>query len=458
MSNYVLVIGSAHLDILADYGVETKDNIDKIGNLKIALGGSAYNIAINLGSHQVKTAIFTSLKTGSLSGKLIKESLEEKKIITDYIEFDDFISESGFVAHRLSGKLESAVSATTIDQIILNDGKLNQAISKANVVIADCNLSPFQIESIIAKTKLHSKSLFICSVSESKVKRAIDIKTQYKFNYTLFCLNSLEAKKNFDWYDITDSENVKSLCNFYSSENVIITNGKLGYSVFSIEGKRRDFQAPNVPVVKSELGAGDALLAALAAHYSQKNTFVWESCAEIISRFVQPVLSVEEGTPGASKAPELVRFIETKNFSHTIFGDLKKLQDPFDVFFLIPFNKQSLSIFETHITPVFQSFNLSCGTAKDIFTTRAIMDDIWAGINAASIVIADCTGRNPNVFYEIGIAHTLGKITILLTENPDDVPFDLKFIRFIKYEYSPDGMVELQKTLRRTIELIMKDL
>jgi hypothetical protein len=45
------------------------------------------------------------------------------------------------------------------------------------------------------------------------------------------------------------------------------------------------------------------------------------------------------------------------------------------------------------------------------------------------VVICDCTGRNPNVFYEIGIAHTLGREVILITQNPEDIPFDLRHLR-----------------------------
>jgi len=48
-------------------------------------------------------------------------------------------------------------------------------------------------------------------------------------------------------------------------------------------------------------------------------------------------------------------------------------------------------------------------------------------------VIADMTGRNPNVFYEVGYAHALGKTTILLTNNSDDIPFDLKHYPHIIY-------------------------
>ena len=54
-------------------------------------------------------------------------------------------------------------------------------------------------------------------------------------------------------------------------------------------------------------------------------------------------------------------------------------------------------------------------------------------------MIADCTGRNPNVFYEIGIAHTLGRDVILITQNEADVPFDLRHLRYVQYLNNGEG-------------------
>jgi nucleoside 2-deoxyribosyltransferase len=62
------------------------------------------------------------------------------------------------------------------------------------------------------------------------------------------------------------------------------------------------------------------------------------------------------------------------------------------------------------------------------------MDQIWAGINSAKVLVAELTTRNPNVFYELGLAHALEKPVVLISSNSDDVPFDLKHIRVIYYD------------------------
>jgi hypothetical protein len=79
------------------------------------------------------------------------------------------------------------------------------------------------------------------------------------------------------------------------------------------------------------------------------------------------------------------------------------------------------------------------------------MDEVWAGIYSSRLVIVECTGRNANVFYELGIAHTLGKSYIMIAQSIDDVPFDLRHLRTIVYQNTPDGLQALQGELKEAI-------
>ncbi|MCP3402723.1 nucleoside 2-deoxyribosyltransferase [Bradyrhizobium sp. CCGB20] len=72
----------------------------------------------------------------------------------------------------------------------------------------------------------------------------------------------------------------------------------------------------------------------------------------------------------------------------------------------------------------------------DIFGTGKIIDQIWSGINAAKVLVAELTTKNPNVFYELGLAHALNKPVVLVSSNEEDVPFDLRHIRVIYYDVS----------------------
>ena len=70
----------------------------------------------------------------------------------------------------------------------------------------------------------------------------------------------------------------------------------------------------------------------------------------------------------------------------------------------------------------------------EIFATGKIIDQIWRGINAAKVLVAELSTRNPNVFYELGLAHALHKPVVLVSSNEPDVPFDLQHIRVIYYD------------------------
>jgi len=70
----------------------------------------------------------------------------------------------------------------------------------------------------------------------------------------------------------------------------------------------------------------------------------------------------------------------------------------------------------------------------DIFGTGKIMDQVWEGINTAKVLVAELTSRNPNVFYELGLAHALNKPVVLVSSREEDVPFDLHHIRVIYYD------------------------
>jgi hypothetical protein len=84
------------------------------------------------------------------------------------------------------------------------------------------------------------------------------------------------------------------------------------------------------------------------------------------------------------------------------------------------------------------------------------MADVWTAVYRSRVVIADCTKRNPNVFYEIGMAHTVGKPVMLITLDEADVPFDLRHLRYIKYAYTPPGMDAFEDALERTLQDVLK--
>lgn len=125
-------------------------------------------------------------------------------------------------------------------------------------------------------------------------------------------------------------------------------------------------------------------------------------------------------------------------------------------FVLMPFSKDMDEVYEDHIKAIVENEGFSCIRADEIVGTNAIIKDIWERINRARFLIADLTARNPNVFYEVGLAHAIGKEVILMTQNINDVPFDLRQLRCIVYSWNPRGAKELEKRLVSTIKGIMR--
>jgi hypothetical protein len=97
---------------------------------------------------------------------------------------------------------------------------------------------------------------------------------------------------------------------------------------------------------------------------------------------------------------------------------------------------------------------MRCDRADDIWNHQTVMEDVAALIDRSSIVVCDCTGRNANVFYEIGLAHAWGKEVILITQNPADVPFDLAHLRRLHYHPNNEGLATLEAELLARIRTL----
>lgn len=111
------------------------------------------------------------------------------------------------------------------------------------------------------------------------------------------------------------------------------------------------------------------------------------------------------------------------------------------------------------IGPVLKEFNLGVHRADRDPTPGQITPQILKSLIGAPIVIADLTGRNPNVYYELAIAHSFAKPTVILCDKPSSLAFDTKDERVIPLGDSPRlGVVEAEeakKLLREALEVIL---
>ena len=113
------------------------------------------------------------------------------------------------------------------------------------------------------------------------------------------------------------------------------------------------------------------------------------------------------------------------------------------LFVLTPFHPEFEMTFHA-IRRVAEELRLKCSRGDEEYRSSNILSHILSQIFRARLVIADVTGRNPNVFYELGIAHALGKPVLIISRSVEDVPFDLRSIRVLQYH----GYESLQERLK----------
>lgn len=123
------------------------------------------------------------------------------------------------------------------------------------------------------------------------------------------------------------------------------------------------------------------------------------------------------------------------------------------VFVLMPFDPEFDDIYQLGIKPACKNAGAYAERVDEQLFAESILERVYNQISKADVIIADMTGRNPNVFYETGYAHALGKKVILLTQNTEDIPFDLKHYPHIVYGGRiTDLLAELEKRVKWAIQ------
>jgi hypothetical protein len=119
----------------------------------------------------------------------------------------------------------------------------------------------------------------------------------------------------------------------------------------------------------------------------------------------------------------------------------------------MPFRDDYKDRYELGIKPACIAAGATCERVDEQIFLQNILERIYGQISKADIIVADMTGRNANVFYEVGYAHGLAKPVVLLTESADDIPFDLKHYPHVVFGKSIATLKEqLAKRIRRLVE------
>lgn len=171
-------------------------------------------------------------------------------------------------------------------------------------------------------------------------------------------------------------------------------------------------------------------------------TLFWENAAalQLLTRYLHT-------TENAAMATADGMLVAPRHFTSKRFLYDKKL-----VTILMPFGPPwSKSVYKA-FSSVLRAAKLKPWRADDDHTDDIVMQTIWERINESLFVIADCTGRNPNVFYELGIAHTIGKPVFICAQKRSDISFDVRAIRSATYQPNAKGIGILKNALTNFIQ------
>ena len=116
---------------------------------------------------------------------------------------------------------------------------------------------------------------------------------------------------------------------------------------------------------------------------------------------------------------------------------------------LMPFAQKFDDLYQLGIKETVEDLGFECHRVDDLHYTKGILEQVITQIKEADYVIADMTGCNPNVFYEIGFAHALNKEVVLITQKTEDIPFDLQNMNHLEYH---GKIVKLSNMLAERIE------
>lgn len=257
----VLVVGSAHLDILARASLRD-DVIDRQGSVSIEIGGTAFNIANDLCRVGARVRLMSAMGTSAYS-RMIESYLQEQGIETAIV-FDATLPPGGFSAHLdTHGEMVSAISCMPIEHAMFDDGKVLSAMQGMQAVVADCNLGPRMLGRLVTLANDTGVPVFLCATSEEKSLRMSGLAGTIEGiflnqrEYEFFC------RHEFDGRVPPPQETARHM-----KTTFVLTRGDQGTLVVDPQGQEHTVAPADIGEGGgSRLGMGDALAAGTIFHY-----------------------------------------------------------------------------------------------------------------------------------------------------------------------------------------------
>lgn len=150
-----------------------------------------------------------------------------------------------------------------------------------------------------------------------------------------------------------------------------------------------------------------------------------------------------------------IGFFSFRSSKEVVFGPLNIDDRRPNAFVAMQFSEPYNDVYKDAIKPLIENIGYEVVRVDEISQPGIILNDIWSNLTEASVVIAEVSEANPNVYYEIGVAHALNKPTILLAQKGTKLPFDLGPHRCIFYENTIPGRAKLLESLRSSLASVL---
>lgn len=194
--------------------------------------------------------------------------------------------------------------------------------------------------------------------------------------------------------------------------------------------------------------------------------------SEIIETF--PAAKLNNILPHISWLGSRTRWMVFAGDPYRLIGNVQKnyqaVQNPAVVQFpRVPVNEKQIAVMmpfsSSYLTPsddpvygaikkAGDQLGFSCVRADEIHTPTDIKDDIFKLIEGSKIIVADLSGGNRNVYYEMGLAHARGRIVIPISSDDEKLPFDIGHIRTVFFHGSLHGIEGLTSDLVKVLKAI----
>ena len=265
----VLVVGSAHIDVVAEYDAASQGAIsDKIGSsVTLSYGGVALNVTAHLRDVGQDAHIFTAFNRNTLSGRSLLSALKSGGIPTKFVINDTELPESAYVGHMAGGRVESAISSMSVGESRKLSGRLESVVRKFDWVVFDCNLSRGMIEDLAEICEERGINLVGLATSDAKAERLSSARSHgmraASMNQAEFDQLLIAARRSGSISgDVEGNEALSSVRMWLNTNVLLVTAGRNGWYLADSSGVRH-YRAPEGIVPVNSLGAGDAAAAGL---------------------------------------------------------------------------------------------------------------------------------------------------------------------------------------------------